>query len=132
MSILIFLVLTLSFKIIPYKLWTHFGNCTGSMKPNITCNCVGILKDINPQEVEANDIIRFTRVIDGEDVLHRAKKPCLIEQTYFYNDDGKTIKSIYYLNGWLTQGDNTINNDGCIPYSNINQKLIGWWCLGLN
>jgi len=129
--VLAFLFFLLFLKVIPYRAWVYSNNCTDSMAPEITCNCIGIMKTVDKaDQLQNGDIIRFIRQYDGYLIVHRTIQPCLIEENYFYNSNGTSMRSVIYNRGWITKGDNATMEDGCIPYNNIQQKLVWFRCLG--
>ncbi len=83
-----------------------------SMKPTMEGICVAFQKAINSiGDVKIGDIVVYRNKF-REKIVHR-----VIESD---------CPTLYFE----LKGDNNLDTDGCIPYSNIHFKILKFWCLG--
>lgn len=105
--ILVILVLLVLIMFVPRLIgWQNLAVLSGSMEPNISVGSMIIVKNVNPEELEAGDIITF-RVSDSTLVTHR-----VVEN----NVETQEI---------TTKGDaNDVNDGNPVSYSNVIGELF--------
>lgn len=99
------------------------GTCTNSMEPEITCWCLELYKEVDPDNLSIGDIVVFNH--NGKNYLHRIVDRCRVDKVCTYGN--MTYREGH--SGFLTKGDHLSNPDGCIPKYEIRAKMVWFHCL---